>query len=144
HLESVTDEDGTALPYHWSGDALRIGEAGVYVFGPQTYRIAYTQRDVARYYGDTGKDEFYWDVIGGEWRVPIEQASVHLVLSPELRARTGTDLYCYTGRYGSTDRCEVSEGDGVYSLRVQNIGEGSGATVALGFALGTFAAYQPT
>ena len=64
-LESVTDDKGKGLEYTWKGDELRIGNKDVYVEGEKTYVITYTQRDVTKHYADTGKDEFYWDAIGG-------------------------------------------------------------------------------
>jgi uncharacterized membrane protein YgcG len=143
-LESVTDEQGKKLSYHWNGNTLRIGEEGVYVFGPQTYRITYTQRDVTRHYADTGKDEFYWDAIGTEWRVPIRNAAVQLVLTPEIRKAVQTDLQCYSGVYGRDDRCAAEEKNGTYSITTQHIGEGRGITVALGFTPETFVGYQPS
>lgn len=56
NLESVTDDQGTALEYHWEGDELRIGNTDVYVSGLKTYVITYTQRNVTKYYADTNKD----------------------------------------------------------------------------------------
>lgn len=141
-LESVTDESGRTLPYHWEGDALRIGDKETYAHGLKTYRITYTQRDVTRHYKDTGKDEFYWDVIGIEWRVPIEQATVNLAVAPELRDDVQTDLQCYTGTYRSTDRCQVNGGEGNYRVEARDIGNRSGITVAIGFKKGTFAEYE--
>ena len=141
-IESVTDENGTALPYQWNGDALRIGDADTYVHGLNTYVITYTQRDVTKHYSDTAKDEFYWDVIGVEWRVPIAQARVQLRIAPELRDAIKTDLQCYVGRAQSTDKCQASEVDGVYTVTAQNIAKYSGITIALGFDSGTFAGYQ--
>lgn len=139
-LDSVTDENNKNLPYHWEGDALRIGDADTYVHGLNTYKITYTQRDVTKQYADTNKDEFYWDAIGVEWRVPIERASVRLTVAPELRPET--NLQCYIGALGSTERCQANEADGVYTLSAENIGNYSGITVALGFTPGTFAPYQ--
>lgn len=141
-LESVTDENGRKLSYHWSGDTLRIGDKDRYVYGPQTYKITYTQRDITKHYEDTAKDEFYWDVIGGDWRVPIQQASVRLELAPEIRSAVQTDAQCYSGRFGSTDRCQIEGSDGVYVVEAQNIGNRAGITVAIGFASETFASYQ--
>ena len=144
-LESVTDEQGAALEYHWDGDELRIGNADVYVSGLKTYVITYTQRNVTRYYADTNKDEFYWDAIGTEWRVPIEQARVSLSLSPDLAELNPTELQCYAGAFHSSASCgEVAEGAGSYTVQLTNIGNGQGATLAIGFEAGTFAEYQPT
>ncbi len=144
-LESVTDDNGNELPYHWSGDALRIGDKDEYVHGLNTYQIIYTQRDVTRHYEDTGKDEFYWDAIGTEWRVLIERASVWLTIAPELQDAVETDLQCYAGSEGSTETCEAEEtATGVYRLSVQDSGQSRGVTIALGFSEGTFAEYEPS
>ncbi len=152
-LISVTDVSGMPLPYSWSGDALRIGDKNNYVYGSQTYVITYTQRDVTWYYADTNKDEFYWDVIGTEWRVPIEQASVGLTLDGSLVDKH-TQPYCYKGVNGATEQCAVTEGPKgrhggmtaeepkTYAVVLQGIGNGSGVTIALGFEKGTFASYQ--
>lgn len=146
NLESVTDEQGAALEYHWEGDELRIGNADVYVSGLKTYVITYTQRNVTRYYADTNKDEFYWDAIGTEWRVPIEQARVSLSLgAPTWLELNSTELQCYAGVFQSSASCgEVAEGAGSYTVQLTNIGNGQGATVALGFEPGTFKIYEPS
>lgn len=144
NLVSVTDTNGAALPYHWEGDALRIGDSDIYVHGPQTYVITYTQRDVTRYYGDAGVDEFYWDVIGMEWRVPITQANITLTLDPSIASAVTGDKACYRGGSGSTTTCDVRETDGVYSAEVSNLQPNEGTTLAIGFKKGTFAAYVPS
>lgn len=141
-LDSVTDENDNKLPHHWSGDALRIGEKGKYVYGPQTYKITYTQRDVTRHYADTAKDEFYWDVIGVDWRVPIARATVRLSVAPEIQEAVQTDLNCYAGAEGSNENCLVSTSGGEYTMTVMDTGRRKGVTVALGFAAETFSEYQ--
>lgn len=151
-LTSVTNGAGEVLPYHWDGDTLRIGNASVYVHGEQTYVITYTQRDVTRYYSDTGKDEFYWDVIGIDWRVPINNATIGLTVDGSL---VGAHVapYCYFGASGASEQCTMMLASKTqntagatepytYSTVVQGIGNGRGVTVALGFEKGTFAAYE--
>lgn len=142
-LESVTDENSRPLNYHWEGDALRIGDADTYVHGLNTYVITYTMRDVTKLYEDTARDEFYWDAIGLDWRVPIEMATVRLTLAPEVREATQTEMQCYTGIEGSTEKCQTSTlPSGSYGAVMQDIGQGRGATVAIGFSKGTFTPYQ--
>lgn len=143
-LESVTNEDGAPLKHQWKGDELRIGDKDSYVEGRKTYVITYTQRDVTRLYHDTGKNEFYWDAIGTDWRVPITTASVTLQLSPELTAAKQTALQCYQGKYGSGQPCSVHEQMGTFVASTHNLSRGAGVTVALGFAPDTFAPYQAT
>ena len=148
NLESVTDENGVPLAYHWSDDALRIGAANTYVYGRKTYVITYTQRDVTRYYADTGKDEFYWDVIGAEWRSEIRQANIQLTVDGTFKDARA-QAYCYQGARGSNDQCTLALTEdtaerAVYTTQVSDLGAGKGLTVSLGFAPGTFAVYQPS
>ncbi len=140
NLVSVTDETGAPLEYTWNEDELRIGNKNVYVEGKKTYVITYTQRDVTKYYADTTKDEFYWDAIGVEWRVPIEQASVSLALSDEVKAQQQTDMFCYMGWRGSRHRCSVAG----MTATARDLSTRQGVTIAVGFNVGTFAPYQMT
>ena len=146
-LLNVSDADGNALPYHWSGDYLRIGDAESYVHGAQTYVIEYTMRDVTRYFEDAGRDEFYWDVIGTDWQVPIASANVQLTLKPNLLPALSGDssVACYTGAYLSKDRCKLElEGNDTYLITATNLRPFEGVTLAVGFKQGAFAVYQPS
>lgn len=150
NLVSVTDENGVSLPYGWNNDALRIGEADKYVHGQKTYVITYTQRDVTRHYADTGNDEFYWDVIGTEWRVPIEKAKVVLTVEDGDETKVVSGPFCYRGVGGSTNQCNIRETPNslqdtpslIYTAQTSGIGNGQGVTLALGFEKGTFAEYK--
>lgn len=143
-LASVTDVNGTTLPYHWSGDSLRIGDADTYVHGTQTYVLSYTMRDVTKYYSDATRDEFYWDVIGTDWGVPIAQASVNLAIDSSLTSALTGDTSCYWGVSNSTTTCELQKTDMGYTTEVRGLQAGEGVTVAVGFNQGTFAAYKPS
>jgi uncharacterized membrane protein YgcG len=143
-LSSVTNANGQPLPYNWNGDALRIGEKSTYVHGAQTYKITYSQRDVTKFYQDTKKSEFYWDVIGVEWQVPITSAQVIIHLSDTIKGARQTQPQCYMGTAGSQQRCLAGESDEQVSAAAMNIGKGSGMTMAIGFAPDTFAAYTPS
>lgn len=142
-LESVTDEKGAPLKHHWNSDELRIGDKDVYVEGRHTYVITYTQRDVTRHYSDTNRDEFYWDVIGHEWRVPISTATVRVKIDDSLLPARQGDAMCYQGSFGSRQRCQVESGD-ENKVTVTGLKRGQGITMAFGFAPGTFAEYQKT
>ncbi len=141
---SVTDESGNNLPYHWassSSDVMRIGDKDVFVSGKKTYVITYTQRDVTKHYKDTDSDEFYWDAVGTDWRVPISSVSINLELKDNLEQSVKSDMYCYAGQYGSSDACSSNYG---LSASQGNLTPGSGVTIALGFNSGTFAGYEKT
>lgn len=141
-LESVTDGQAKPLNYHWQGDALRIGDKDRFVHGEQTYVIKYSQHDVTRYYSDTHNDEFYWDVIGTEWRVPIQNAEVKVHIADALAAQLKGNHYCYTGATGARTMCQLQNSGTTYTTNVTNLQPGQGVTVAFGFAEATFAAYQ--
>ena len=143
-LQSVTDEQGASLEHTWNGDELRIGKKDVYVQGEKTYVIKFTQRDVTKHYDNTGRDEFYWDVIGNEWRVPMENVRVSVKLDESLQTARAGEAFCYTGAHGSTKRCNISGDKGEIVTNVSRLNRREGITMAVGFNSGTFAGYQET
>jgi len=143
-LQSVTDEQGASLEHTWNGDELRIGKKDIYVQGEKTYVIKFTQRDVTKHYDNTGRDEFYWDVIGNEWRVPMENVRVSVKLDESLQAARAGEAFCYTGAHGSTKRCNISGDKGEIVTNVSRLNRREGITMAVGFTSGTFTGYQET
>ena len=143
-LQSVTDENGTPLEYSWNDDELRIGNKNTYVEGEKTYIIKFTQRDVTKNYGDTGRDEFYWDVIGDEWRVPMENVQISMKLDESLVAARQGKAFCYVGSRGSTTQCDLSEIENQITAKIDKLSRQQGVTVAVGFKSGTFSGYQET
>lgn len=152
-IETVTNETGQALPYSNFTDnndnlVLRIGDANSYVHGEQTYVITSTQRDVTRYFADTNDDEFYWDVNGVEWRVPIESTTARLHIAAPLSDSLNGQMSCYEGTSGSTTLCNIdqtSENNGmIFTATAGNLGRGATMTLAVGFQPQTFTGYQPT
>jgi uncharacterized membrane protein len=152
-IESVTNEKGQSLPYSDFTDndnlVLRIGDADSYVHGEQTFVITYTQRDVTRYFADTNDEEFYWDINGTQWRVPIKDLEARLhVASPVSDALTDK-ASCYMGISGSTTQCDLqrepdSSGGMLILARADTLQPGETVTLAVGFQPHTFAGYQPT
>lgn len=143
-LQSVTDEQGASLEHTWNGDELRIGKKDVYVQGEKTYVIKFTQRDVTKHYDNTGRDEFYWDVIGNEWRVPMENVRVSVKLDESLQTARAGEAFCYVGAHGSTKRCNISGDKSEIVTNVSRLNRREGITMAVGFTSGTFAGYQET
>ena len=143
-LQSVTDEQGKTLEYNWNGDELRIGKKDVYVQGEKTYVIKFTQRDVTKHYDNTGRDEFYWDVIGNEWRVPMENVRVSVKFDESLQAARRGEAFCYVGKQGSRQRCNVNGDKSEIVANGNRLDRREGITMAVGFTGGTFAGYQET
>lgn len=135
--------------YTEGGNAVVETGTDDYLLGPQTYEFKYTLRDVTKFYEDTGKTELYWDAIGVDWRVPIQNASITLDIEERLHGEVQTDLQCYAGYSGRNDlACEVGapirESLGEYEVTAENLRPKQGVTIALGFAPETFTQYQYT
>ena len=140
---SVEDSNGQPVDHHIDGEKLYIGSSSSYVSGAKYYKIVYTQDYVTRHYDDTDKDEFYWDVIGAGWDVPIRNASAELVLKDDLKGKVATNINCYYGMHGESRRCETAyKKDDKFYTNVSNIGNGKGMTIAIGFPSGTFKEYK--
>lgn len=147
-VQSVTDESRRSLPYttYSNGDdeVVRVGEEDTFVHGEHTYVITYAQRDVTRFFESTDKDEFHWNLLGTQWRVPIQQFTATVKVSPDLLERYDQSS-CYQGEQGSTQECVIERpSDGLFSVQASNLAAGEGLTVALGFQPDTFAPYEPT
>src|ERR1700680_824839 len=101
-VNSVTDGRGGELKYDSSTSGpsrdlkIYIPDA---VDATRTVEITYRVRNGTRFFNDY--DEFYWNVTGNDWPVPIDHASatVHFpgTATGSLRAQA------FTGAYGSVD-----------------------------------------
>jgi uncharacterized membrane protein YgcG len=147
-INSVADNAGRGYKYttyESSGNTvLRIGDASSYVHGRNTYKITYTQRDVARYFSNTNSDEFYWDTNGIDWAVPINNLSVRLHLDHNLAAKVTNKQQCYVGAAGSTEACTITKTDDGYTASTSLLHPYENTSVAVGFQSGTFTPYQPS
>lgn len=150
-IESITDKDGQDLSYSDSTKngnlVLRIGDASSYVHGEQTYVITYTQRDVTRYFADTNDDEFYWDVNGTQWQVPIVELEARLHVVSPLSDALSDRSSCYKGISGSVAQCDLrrepdSSSGVLISTRVSDLRPAETVTLAVGFQPHTFGGYQ--
>lgn len=147
-LESVVDASGRTLPYETydSNDNLvvRIGDKNSYVNGSMTYVITYTQRDVTKYFANTGSNEFYWDTNGLLWQQPFGRVSATVHLSDRITPTFKDKVGCYYGREGSTTQCQVSVNGDTVSASVENLKANENMTIAVGFTPGTFRGYEPS
>ncbi|RYF29035.1 MAG: DUF2207 domain-containing protein [Chloroflexi bacterium] len=147
-INSVTDQSGKPLEYSDSSSngnlVLRIGDKDTYVNGPNTYVITYTQRDVTKYFDTTQSTEFYWDINGVDWKVPIESLSARIHLSDSITPTLTDKSACYQGSRGSTETCQLTRQGDVLSVATSNLRAGQNVTVAVGFTAGTFRGYEPS
>ena len=100
HVMSVTNGEGQDLKYDSS---VSDGERNLKIFIPdavdatRTVVITYQVSNGMRFFAD--HDEFYWNVTGNDWPVPIDHASA-TVRFPE-NAAGSLRAQAFTGVYGS-------------------------------------------
>ncbi|HEY4767175.1 MAG TPA: DUF2207 domain-containing protein [Candidatus Sulfotelmatobacter sp.] len=102
-VTNVTDESGEKLKYE-SSTANGARDLKIYipnaVDATRTVAITYRVRNGTRFFKDY--DEFYWNVTGNDWPVPIDHAAATVrfpaAAAGSLRAQA------FTGVYGSTQR----------------------------------------
>jgi uncharacterized membrane protein len=106
-VDKVTDESGSSLKYEKS---TRNGYLHLKIFVPgavdatRTVNIQYTVLNATKFFDE--HDEFYWNVTGNDWLVPIDHASAIVFFPPQtsgsLRAQA------FRGVYGSAEPAEAS------------------------------------
>ena len=110
-ITSVSDGSGGKLKYE-SSTSGAYRDLKIYVPDAvdttRTVEIVYRVRNGTRFFED--HDEFYWNVTGNDWPVPIDHAAATVrfptAASGSLRAQA------FTGVYGSTQRDATSKVDG--------------------------------
>ena len=102
-ITEVTDANGNKLKYD-SSTARGFRDLKIYIPDAidttRTVEIEYTVKNAVRFFED--HDEFYWNVTGNDWPVPIDHASATVYL-PENTAGS-LRAQAFTGVYGSTER----------------------------------------
>jgi uncharacterized membrane protein YgcG len=141
-VKRVTDETGRALKYESSRERQYL-KLKIYIpnadNSTRTVSIEYVVEDAIRFFDD--HDEFYWNVTGDEWPIPIESAAAHIVF-PEgtmnLRANA------FTGTFGSKGKDATAEivGNGVDVRSNSPLGIHEGLSIAVAFDKGVV--HQPT
>jgi Predicted membrane protein (DUF2207) len=110
-VQSVTDGNGGKLKFD-SSTSRGYRDLKIYIPNAtdttQTVEIVYRVRNGTRFFKDY--DEFYWNVTGNDWPVPIDHATATVRLpeaaSGSLRAQA------FTGVYGSSQRDATAKTEG--------------------------------
>jgi hypothetical protein len=110
-ITSVTGEGGAKLKYD-SSTASGSRDLKIYIPDAvnvtRTVEIAYRVRNGTRFFDDY--DEFYWNVTGNDWPVPID----HAMATVQFPAAAGGSLraQAFTGVYGSSGHDATAKVDG--------------------------------
>lgn len=110
-VKSVTDGSGANLKYESS---VSSGSRDLKIFirnavdTTRVVEITYKVRDGTRFFKDY--DEFYWNVTGNDWSVPIDHASA-TVRFPD-GANGSLRAQAFTGVYGSTQKDATAKVEG--------------------------------
>jgi len=141
-VENVTDDTGAKLRYETSRERHYLN-LKIYIpnadDSTRTISIHYTVSDALKFFDD--HDEFYWNVTGDEWSIPIESSGARIVFpdgTSNIRAKAFTGAYRSTGRDASV---EVS-GTGVDVQSRDPLPMHEGLTIAVAFDKG--AVREPT
>jgi uncharacterized membrane protein YgcG len=107
-VTGVTDGSGGKLKYE-SSNANGFRDLKIFipdaVDATRTVEIDYTVRNGTRFFED--HDEFYWNLTGNDWPVPIDHASA-LVRFPSAAAGS-LRAQAFTGAYGAAERDATAE-----------------------------------
>ncbi|SFS14747.1 Predicted membrane protein [Microbacterium sp. cf046] len=149
-LVSITDGDGNPRESETlseDGYYYMTSRAGDYVHGAQTYVFTYTLENVARYFEDTGVDEFYWDVNGTEWQQEFGRVSVRLVVPADLAGSLTGNQACYVGYQGGDQTCDLvreaaSDGGATFAASSSPVYPYQTVTIAVAFEEGTFVPFD--
>ena len=133
-VESVSAAAGTPSAFQRSTNGpylqLRVGDPDQTITGVHRYRLVYTVRGAPLTFAD--HDELYWDAIGNQWPVPIQNAHV------EGRAPAAiTRVACFSGPPGSSYPCPASADGRTATFAERTLGPGSGLTVVVALPKGT-------
>jgi uncharacterized membrane protein YgcG len=137
-VKRISDEEGQPLRYESSRER-QYRKLKIFIphadNSTRTVAIEYVVGDAVRLFED--HDEFYWNITGDEWDVPIESAGAHIVFPSNS---TGLRANAYTGAYHSKGREAVAEiaGTGVDVMTSAPLGIHEGLTVAVACDKGIF------
>ncbi len=113
-IAKVSSSGGTA--------SIRIGDPDQTISGKHVYELSYEVGKVITRFDD--HDEFYWNVTGTDWEVPIERTSATV----SLEGGDIQQVVCFTGRLGSQEQgcsSEVRTAKGEFATSAElPIGEG--------------------
>lgn len=149
NLISITDLNGNPYKYSTSRDSFantltwKIGDANKTVSGINYYKITYDVGNVIRF--QNGYEEFYWNLSGNFWDIPIEKFNA-VVTFPSATKIEASKISLYSGAISNK-----TAGDSTFKILSANKMEVSnpttlnpryGVTLSASFPSGTFTPYK--
>ena len=121
---------------------VQVGNKNATVSGKQTYVLSYDIEGALNATSGTNGtklDEFYWNVTGSEWQIPIDSTSVTVTGPAGSQAIT-----CATGAPGSSTSClsQTKTADGAKFTQGE-LPAGNDVTIDVGWPGGTFGSAAP-
>lgn len=151
-LVSISDFQDNPLKYQTTKNAAdhtvtwKIGDGDVYVSGVNYYKIHYKIKNAILHSNDNF-DEFYWNLSGNFWDIPIDHFEAQINLPDDID-NNNSSLEIYAGAFGENDSSAYSEefsADHLIKVEVEKTMEsGEGITASLTFPKDIIQPYVPT
>ncbi len=107
---------------------IRIGDQDVYHQGQKDITIMYDVEGATMEHD--AYDEIYWNLVGTEWDVPIEQMEFKIALE-SLSSLPTSHYEAYSGKQGAGVLIPMDFDQGYLTGRVTDLAKGEGVTVAV-------------
>ncbi len=116
---------------------IKIGDPNEYILGNHSYKINYKASNGILNYEN--HEEFYWTLIGGDWKADIINSSYNITL-PQNVELTKDDFQIFSGKVGETTSFGTIEKEGrTFSGKaLSTLGNGKALTVGLRLPKGYF------
>lgn len=143
----ITDENNVSYKYKLSDESgmkvIKIGDPNGTITGVHWYQISYAISPAI--IGYTDHDEFYWDVIGLDWPVAINQAQI-IIKSKGFEGINEWQTECYTGVYDSLEQnCTLEKSPGQIIINTtQGLNVNEGVTLGVIIPKGIFSSASLT
>jgi uncharacterized membrane protein len=127
-VHSITDEGGSTLKHE---ESTSQGFLTLKIFVPgasdatRTVNIEYSVANATKFFED--HDEFYWNVTGNDWPVPIGNVSA-VVYFPEQTSGS-LQVQAFQGAYGAKDKARSSVEGPVATAEASNLPMRGGLTI---------------
>lgn len=143
---SVADEKGNGYSVSTSEEGdheiIKVGDPDRTITGAHWYVINYSVAGALTYF--PGHDELYWNAVGTQWPVPINEATTTVTL-PQPIPRADFNSTCFVGAARAKGQdCAISYTDNSVTVKVnRQLAANEGATVVVGFPKGMVAVLEP-